>query len=233
MKELSIILTCEHAGNQVPVRYRSVFENEPALDSHRGWDLGALDITVGLSEALDIPCFVHHTTRLLVDINSSIGSNQLFSEFSQPLGDEDKQLLLDKYYFPYRLRVENAIAMTSKPVLHLSVHTFAPVSENVEHTADIGILVNLEREFERGISEKLSSVLKDSLPSYSVRQHVTSNGTADRFTTYLRTRFSDEEYAGIEIEVNQKFANTTEIEKIVLAIRRALLSLSGIVDVAQ
>jgi predicted N-formylglutamate amidohydrolase len=233
MKEPFIILTCEHAGNQVPVRYRSIFENEPALDSHRGWDLGALDLTVALSEALDIPCFVHHTTRLLVDVDSSLGSNQLFSEFSQPLADEDKQLLLDKYYFPYRLRVENAIAMTGKPVLHLSVRTFAPVLENAENTVDIRILVNPKREFEKGISEKLCSMLKASLPSYSILQNVPGNGIGDRFTTYLRTRFSGEEYAGVEIRVNQKFANNVDIEKIVLAIRKALLSLSGIVDVAQ
>ncbi len=232
MQKLSIILTCEHAGNQVPVRYKSIFENESVLDSHRGWDAIALDLAVGLSETLDISCFVHHTTRLLVDVNSSMGSSKLFSEFSQPLGDADKQLLLDKYYFPYRLRVENAIAMASKPVLHLSVHTFAPVWKNEARKVDVGILFDPKREFENNISKKLINALKQSLSGYDVAQNEPYQGTDDGFAAYLRTRFSEEEYAGIEITVNQEFINKVETGTIIIAIRSALLSLGGIVDVA-
>jgi len=227
MPKLSIILSCEHAGNQVPVRYNSIFDTDEALNSHRGWDPGALDITVGLSEALDVSCFIHQTSRLLVEVNRSIGNAQLFSEFSQTLGDEDKQLLLDKYYFPYRLRVENAIAMTNKPVLHLSIHTFTPLWNNELRLTDIGILFDQERELEKSISEKLINCLKEVFPDFRIHANEPYKGTDDGFTTYLRTRFSGEEYAGIEIEVNQKFAESAQIEKIVLAIQEALLSITG------
>jgi predicted N-formylglutamate amidohydrolase len=227
MPELSFILTCEHAGNQVPVRYRSIFENKPALDTHRGWDIGALDLTVALSEALDIPCFVHQTTRLLVEVNRSIGNKQLFSEFSQPLGDEDKQLLLDKYYFPYRLRIENAMAMSSKPVLHLSVHTFTPVFNNQERLVDIGILFDPQRSFEKSVAENLLDSLQRSIPTYRIMANEPYQGVDDGFTTYLRTRFLDEEYAGIEIEINQKLANSADLEKIVTSLQQALLALKA------
>lgn len=221
----SILLTCEHAGNQVPVRYRSLFTSEEILNSHRGWDPGALDIAATLSEALDLPCFTHQTTRLLVEVNRSLGHSQLFSEFTQPLGDEDKQLLLDKYYFPYRLRVENAIAQLPKPVLHLSIHTFTPVWNEKVRLTDVGILFDPTRIFESTISEKLVNLLQQNLPDLRIEFNEPYKGIDDGFTTYLRTRFSDEEYAGIEIEINQKLGSSEEIEKLTAALSASILSL--------
>jgi predicted N-formylglutamate amidohydrolase len=225
MPGLSIFISCEHAGNQVPVRYRSLFTSEEVLNSHRGWDPGALDIAVALSEELDLPCFTHQTTRLLVEVNRSLGHPQLFSEFSQPLGDEDKQLLLDKYYFPYRLRVENALTQLTKPVLHLSIHSFTPVLNEKVRLTDIGILFDPTRAFENSLSEKLLNSLQQILPGLRIEFNEPYKGIDDGFTTYLRTRFTDEEYAGIEIEVNQKVATGDELEKIIAALRASILSL--------
>jgi len=225
MADLSVLLTCEHAGNQVPVRYRSLFTAEEVLNSHRGWDPGALDIAAALSEELNLPCFTHQTTRLLVEVNRSLGNPQLFSEFSQPLGDEEKQLILDKYYFPYRLRVENALAQLTKPVLHLSIHSFTPVFNEKVRVTDIGILLDPARAFESSISEKLMNSLQQNLPSLRIEFNEPYKGIDDGFTTYLRTRFSDEEYAGIEIEMNQKILTGDEVEKIIAALRASILSL--------
>lgn len=225
MAELSILLTCEHAGNQVPVRYRSLFTAEEVLNSHRGWDPGALDVAAALSEEFDLPCFTHQTTRLLVEVNRSLGHPQLFSEFSQPLGDEDKQLLLDKYYFPYRLRVENALAQLTKPVLHLSIHSFTPVLNEKVRLTDIGILFDPARAFESILSGKLLNSLQQNLPDLRIEFNEPYKGIDDGFTTYLRTRFSDEEYAGIEIEINQKIATGEDIEKIIAALSVSILSL--------
>ena len=36
-------------------------------------------------------------------------------------------------------------------------------------------------------------------------------GTDDGFTTYLRTKFADADYAGIELEVNQIFSNQNKM----------------------
>ena len=37
-----LVLSCEHAHNRVPARYRHLFDAE-LLESHRGYDLGALE----------------------------------------------------------------------------------------------------------------------------------------------------------------------------------------------
>ncbi len=225
MDVLSILISCEHAGNQVPVRYRSLFDSEEILSSTLGWEDGALDMAVALSETLDAPCFTHQTTRLLVDVNHSLGHAQLFSAFSKPLGDEDKQLLLDKYYFPYRLRVENALAMLPKPVVHLSIHTFAPAQNEKIYLTDVGLVFNPNRTLENTLAEKIIPALKKEVPTLRMELHEPYQGIEDSFLQYLRTRFSEEEYAGIEIAINQKIMLTEEIEKLLTALRTSLLAL--------
>jgi predicted N-formylglutamate amidohydrolase len=199
----TIIITCEHGGNQVPVRYRSLFPDD-VLASHRGWDPGALDVAVAISEALEVPCFAHQTTRLLVEANRSLGSHQLFSEFSNALGDEDKQLILDKYYFPYRLRVENAVALAAKPVFHFSIHSFTPVLNGTVRTTDVGILFDPARAIELQAAQTIHNLLTRELPDLRMDFNEPYKGVDDGFTTYLRTRFAEDEYCGIEVEVNQK-----------------------------
>ena len=44
-RELFPIITCEHAGNEVPARYRDLLRgSEALLQTHRGWDPGALSV---------------------------------------------------------------------------------------------------------------------------------------------------------------------------------------------
>jgi predicted N-formylglutamate amidohydrolase len=118
----NILITCEHGGNQIPIRYRTLF-NEPKLQVPEAWDEGALDLAQSVAETLDAPCFTHQTSRLLVDVDLSLGNSALFTLDSSMLSDADKQSILERYYFPYRLRIENTIAMSDKPLLHISVHT--------------------------------------------------------------------------------------------------------------
>lgn len=220
MSEFSLIISCEHAGNQLPVRYRTTLENEGVLDSAAGWDEGAMDIAVSLAESMNVPCFTHLTTRLLVDVNSSLTHPDLFSTFSQHLGDEEKQLLLDKYYFPYRLRVERAITLASKPLVHLSIHTF---SEDELNKEEILILSKREREFEYTVASKIKMELERTCTWLAVFEKECLQNQVG-FIDYLRSRFEKEEYAGIEIHIPKKTAVGNEVDKLLMAIREGLLS---------
>ena len=43
---LDLIFTCEHGGNEVPLRYRGLLAGwERRLETHRGYDPGALVMT--------------------------------------------------------------------------------------------------------------------------------------------------------------------------------------------
>jgi predicted N-formylglutamate amidohydrolase len=65
----------------VPEAYAGLFTGHQALlDSHRGWDPGALPLGRQMASAFGAPLFASTTTRLLIDLNRSIGHRHLHSE---------------------------------------------------------------------------------------------------------------------------------------------------------
>ncbi len=202
---MKLILTCEHGGNIIPPKYKYLFNNsESILKSHRGYDPGALDFFDYLSDLADFK-ISSSISRLLVELNRSKGHPQLFSEFSAELTFQEKQLLLDTYYFPYRHEVQEKIDSfidQGEKVFHLSIHSFTSTLNSIERNADIGILYDSSRTQEKLLSRKLKGNLLQYSDELSIRYNYPYLGKADGFTTYLRKKFPVN-YSGIELEVNQ------------------------------
>ena len=206
------IITCEHAGNIVPERYAFLFEGaEDVLQSHRGWDPGAAEIAEQLANRLRAPLFMCQTSRLLVEPNRSLGTPSLFSEYSITLPELEREHILRDIYFHYRNAVEGAIK-ESKDVLHLSIHTFTPILDGVIRKVDVGLLFDPSRKNETRFSESIRRSLEPRLPSLRIEFNEPYKGIDDGLTTYLRTRFSDSAYSGIEIEVNQRLVDENQLE---------------------
>ncbi len=207
--KLRPVVTCEHAGNTVPLNYAHLFHGkEEILQSHRGWDPGAVEVATALSKELSAPFFICETTRLLVEPNRSLHSESLFSEYSQSLTDAEKNHLLENYYHPHRSAVEQLIRNSSDGILHLSIHTFTPVWDGRERIIDLGLLFDPDRTNEAKVCEDYRTKLKKSLPAMNIEFNAPYKGIDDGFTTYLRTQFDNDRYLGIEIEINQKFVGT-------------------------
>ena len=92
-------------------------------------------------------------------------------------------------------------------VLHLSIHSFTPIWHGVERAVDIGILFDPDRKLETNYCQQLKLALEEKLPNQSIKLNEPYKGTDDGFTTWLRKRYADKAYAGIELEVNQKYAS--------------------------
>jgi len=90
-------------------------------------------------------------------------------------------------------------------VLHLSVHSFTPAIDGRVRNADVGLLYDPARTAERRVCQQLQRALQSAHPELRVRRNYPYRGTADGFTTYLRRLFPDKQYAGIEIEINQRY----------------------------
>ncbi|QDU94664.1 N-formylglutamate amidohydrolase [Lignipirellula cremea] len=205
----AILLTCEHGGNLVPPEYAQLFNGgETALNSHRGYDPGALELARRMAEELPAPLLFATVTRLLVELNRSTHHRRLFSEFSQPLPPDERQALVSKHYTPYRTQVEERLAAliaAQGSVLHLSVHSFTPQLDGVVRTTEIGLLYDPARSGESQFAAAWQTALRTLRPDLRVRKNYPYLGKADGFTTSLRRKFSPETYRGIEIEVNQAF----------------------------
>jgi predicted N-formylglutamate amidohydrolase len=203
-----VFITCEHGGNSVPKDFAALFRGrDKLLESHRGYDDGALELAGKLADGLKAPLFSSKVTRLLVDLNRSPNNPGRFSEITKPLGTEEKAAIEKLCYEPYRDSAESALLSCitkRKPALHISVHTFTPVFHGKVRMADVGLLYDPSRDNEAAFCISWQEALHRLQPDLRIRRNYPYRGTSDGFTTHLRRLFPDRSYLGIELEVNQK-----------------------------
>lgn len=202
------IVTCEHAGNEIPASYKSLFLSAASiLNSHRGWDPGAKELAYRIAGKMGVKPHIFPFSRLLIEPNRSLSHPKLFSEYSVKLPFSEKKELIKQYYLPYRMYITDYVQENinkENSVLHLSVHTFTPVLLNKGRNFDIGLLYDPRRKNEREVSVRLKKLIRNQLPEFKVLMNQPYKGSSDGLATALRNEIDAENYIGIEIEVNQK-----------------------------
>jgi predicted N-formylglutamate amidohydrolase len=188
------------------------------LESHRGFDRGALELAQGLARRFGVPLDAAPTSRILIDLNRSPGNRNLYSEFTAALSPAEKQRIYNRYYLPHRNRVEKRIAAAirkNRAVLHIGVHTFTPILHGTERQADIGLLYDPARAREKRFCHAWKNHLRRSMPSLRIRSNYPYKGVSDGFPTWLRRIHPPRDYIGMELEVNHKHSlgknNTWEL----------------------
>lgn len=202
------VVTCEHGGNEIPADYRSFFVDHAALlETHRGYDPGALLFAQELSAALGAPLVASTTSRLLVDLNRSIGHRHLFFEATANQTDALRTEIVERHYRPYRSQVEAIVServAKGQRVIHVSSHSFTPVLDGEIRNADVGLLYDPARGSERQLCIGWKAALSELAPDLRVRSNYPYLGKGDGFTSFLRKRHGSSQYIGIELEVNQE-----------------------------
>jgi predicted N-formylglutamate amidohydrolase len=204
----TLILSCEHATNHLPDQYHPLITGcIDQLDTHKGYDSGALEFARLMAARLSAPLFAGSVTRLLVDLNRSLTNHRSPPIRSwSDLSFAQKQEILARYYHPYRRQVEEAIEgilIKEKTVLHLSIHSFTPALDGAQRIADVGFLYDPSRVEEKTFCEKWSTGLVARDVGWRVRRNYPYRGTSDGFVTALRKKFPTQCYLGIELEINQ------------------------------
>jgi len=205
VSKISWVVTCEHASNTVPAKYKALFPKS-LLSTHRGFDIGAKRYAESLAQEISGKLFLGTCTRLLVDLNRAEANPHVFSEYTKPLSISEKKKLCKLYHRPFRKKVYEHIAReinAGNLVIHLSCHSFTPELHGKARRMDIGLLYDPHRSKERAFAEKWKAKLQETA-SLSVRLNAPYRGTSDGHTAALRKSFSQEHYIGIEIEVNQR-----------------------------
>ena len=222
---VKIALTCEHGGFDLPLGFEKRLRiPKSVLRSHRGYDPGALDLfryLIGISD------FHNQNTasRLLIELNRSLHHPKLFSEFSKILEEEEKERLVSEIYLPYRNQTENWIRKQineGHTVCHFSVHSFTPELNGRKRTLDLAWLYDPGRIIEKGICTELKKRAHDFMPDLRYQMNQPYKGVSDGFTKYLRSKFPVN-YAGIEIEVNQRFVSGNVMDDSVKELLKVVL----------
>jgi predicted N-formylglutamate amidohydrolase len=201
----SLLLTCEHGGNQVPSFLGPSFQGaEEILQGHRGFDRGALELATHLQGFLDVPLLSNTMTRLVVDLNRSETNRDVFSEFTRSLGKPKREELLARFHRPHWQRVREVLeAQFAKgSVLHVGVHSFVPEVDGRVRQAELALLYDPARRGERELCSTWHALLRQAFPTFRVRRNYPFRGVSDGLPTALRKLYPSELYAGVELEVN-------------------------------
>ena len=176
------------------------------LDSHRGFDSGALLVARSLAAAFKAPLVISTVSRLLVDLNRSIGHPRLFSAATRGLPAKLRSQIVEQHYRPYRDQVEHLVARAvarGRRVIHISSHSFTPQLNGQVRYADVGLLYHPARPGETELCARWKASLAGLAPELRVRRNYPYAGKGDGLTSHLRLRFPPGAYVGIELEINQ------------------------------
>ncbi len=207
-RDVGYLITCEHGGNRIPHRWSRLFAPYAALlNSHRGWDPGALGLARVLAKGLNAALIESRTSRMLIDLNRSEHHRALFSPITRDLTRAERDRILTLHYAPYRRRVAaatDAMIAEGRTVLHVSAHSFVPKLDGQVRNADVGLLYDPARPGEAALCRAWVGALTTALPGLRVRRNYPYRGKADGLTTWLRRRYRAAAYLGVEVELNQR-----------------------------
>lgn len=153
----NLLISCEHGGNRLPqFAINEVSIPQGVLESHRGYDLGALEIALKLGQAIKVKPIVNKVTRLLIDYNRSLHNQKIWSPYTQNISPKVRGKLIADYS-QYRKDIESNIL---KSTVHLSVHSFTPVMNGEKRNCEFALLYDPARKAEKKLAFQIKSKLK-------------------------------------------------------------------------
>lgn len=203
----AFVITCEHGGYRIPSAYREWFVGwERQLDSHAGYDKGALLMARSLSAALDAPMLASTTSRLLIDLNRPPGHPRLYGPVTRKVSAELRAEIASRYHEPYWATLQRLVGLaveSGRRMIHISSHSFTPSLNARLRRADVGLLYDPGRRGEAELCARWKAAIEGCAPDLRVRRNYPYKGQAPGLTASMRLRFGTESYVGIELEVNQ------------------------------
>lgn len=160
-----------------------------------------------LAAALKAPLVSSTTSRLLIDLNRTIGHPQLYSPVTRVLPARLRAEIAARHYQPYWSQVESLVSQSvsrGRRVIHLSSHSFTPVLNGQLRRNDVGLLYDPGRPGEAALCARWKTALENNAPALRVRRNHPYQGKSAGLTSQLRRRFPAGAYLGIELEINQR-----------------------------
>lgn len=148
----NLVLVCDHASNRVPACLNKLGLSDAQLADHIGWDPGAAAVARLLAKTLDAPLVLSGYSRLIIDCNRPLASNELIPEQSagilipgnQNLSAYERDDRVQNLFIPYHDAVEalldaRLLANPQTPALFLSIHSFTPFLFDEQRPWHIGV----------------------------------------------------------------------------------------------
>ncbi len=135
-----VLLVCDHASNRVPEKLNKLGLDAHTLGRHIAFDKGSAELTEKLREALGYTSVLCNFSRLVIDVNRSLGDPTLVPAVSddvvvpgnQGLTELQQIARYDEIYQPYHASVSLAIDQLERHVAApavVAIHSFTPKLE--------------------------------------------------------------------------------------------------------
>lgn len=131
------VVVCDHASNRVPRCLAGLGLSPAQLASHIAWDPGALEVARRLAQHLDAPLVTSGYSRLVIDCNRPLTSEQSIAPSSAnivvpgngAISAADRAHRAEALFNPYHRAITEVLDQRSAAqgsILLLSVHSFTP-----------------------------------------------------------------------------------------------------------
>ncbi|MEQ8659225.1 MAG: N-formylglutamate amidohydrolase [Gammaproteobacteria bacterium] len=155
-------LTCDHAGTRIPRALGSLGLAPGALETHVGWDIGALAVARALSAHLDATLVWQPYSRLVVDCNRPLASAQLVPARSEVVDVPGNRALdaaarsarFDAIHAPYHATITALLAARAargQPSVYVAVHSFTPRYAGSARPWHLAILYGSDQRLARAL----------------------------------------------------------------------------------
>ena len=192
----------------MPPRYRPTFRGlQRDLQTHLGYDFGALRMARDLAAAFKAPLVASTVTRLVVDLNRSIGHPRLYgTPVARPAAPRTRRILVE-HYLPYRDRRRTADrrerSLADDACFMSPLTASLPALNGKRSARPMSVSCTIPRAPARSASPPPGRPPSTHASPGSAFAATIRTRARRRFHAVLRTRFRPRAYVGIEIEVNQ------------------------------
>ena len=141
---------------------------------------------------LHAPLVTSTVSRLLIDLNRSIGHPQLFSAATRSAVQRCASESSNSITFHTASGSSNSSRRSvsrGRRVIHISSHSFTPELYGKVRQADVGLLYDPRRRGEVKLCARWKETLARMAPDLRVRRNYPYAGKGDGLTSYLRQQF--------------------------------------------
>jgi predicted N-formylglutamate amidohydrolase len=154
----TFVILVDHASARLPRRLGTLGLPASELTRHIAWDIGALGVACGLSEALDAPLVAQNYSRLVIDCNRdpqvatsipTIGES-IEIPGNIGLGAAEREARRLEIFEPYHARVRqllDARAAAGRSTIVVAQHSMTDVFKGVRREMQAAVLYNRDRRF--------------------------------------------------------------------------------------
>jgi predicted N-formylglutamate amidohydrolase len=154
----NFVIVVDHASRRIPRRLDELGMPESELQRHIAWDIGALNVAMGVAAALDAPLIAQNYSRLVIDCNRDPkvpSSIPLVSEASEIPGNRNLRDIevtarRTEIFQPYHAHVTALLderAAAGRKTILVAQHSMTNIYHGVPREMHAAVLYNRDRRF--------------------------------------------------------------------------------------